>query len=116
MIPVGMLVPAYKNIEIVKVKKKYDNASFDKLENLFDKSSTPKDHTSIKELKQKKYTVEEKRETNKEAYKPWDDELDSLLKKMFSNGAEISYLAEKFGRTKGAIISRLKKLNIYEDS
>lgn len=106
--------PTHKNIEVVKAKKKYDNAFYENLSDIFDKTPKAKDSSAIKDLKQKKYTLEEKRQVNKDAYNPWDEELDFLLTKMYKNGAEINYLAERFGRTKGAIISRLKKLNIYE--
>ncbi len=107
--------PAHKNIEIVKAKKKYDNAFYENLSDIFDKTPKAKNHSTIKDLKQKKYTLEEKRDENKDAYKPWDEELDSLLTKMYRNGAEINYLADKFGRTKGAIISRLKRLNVFDE-
>jgi F-box protein 18 (helicase) len=58
----------------------------------------------------KSYTLEG--QVNKDAYTPWNDELDQLLKQMYNNGASITSLAEQFGRTKGAVILRLKKLNI----
>lgn len=62
-----------------------------------------------------RWTLEEKRQQHQDAYKPWDEELDSLLLRMYHNGAPLAHLAEQFGRTRGAIISRLKKLNVYDD-
>lgn len=66
-------------------------------------------------LKEKSYTVSEKRELNKDAYQPWTPELDKALKKMVDSGASISKMAEHFGRTKGAIYSRLKKLDYFSE-
>jgi hypothetical protein len=54
-----------------------------------------------------------KRETNKDAYKPWTPELDEELKDHYDNGTALGKIAAHFGRTKGAIISRLRKLNHY---
>lgn len=62
---------------------------------------------------EKSYTVFEKRQSNKEAYQPWTPELDKELMAMVDAGASIGSLAEYFGRTKGAIYSRLKKLDYY---
>jgi F-box protein, helicase, 18 len=64
-------------------------------------------------LKEKAYTVAEKRGLNKDAYQPWTPELDKALKRMVDSGASISKMAEHFGRTKGAIYSRLKKLEYF---
>jgi hypothetical protein len=50
---------------------------------------------------------------NKDAYQPWTPELDKALKRMVDSGASISKMAEHFGRTKGAIYSRLKKLDYF---
>ncbi len=60
--------------------------------------------------KEKTYTVATKRETHKDAYQPWTTELDKELKEMADKGTSVSKMAEHFGRTKGAIHSRLKKL------
>lgn len=65
--------------------------------------------------KEKAYTVLQKRETHKDAYKPWTQEQDEELKEFFKNGMSISQLTAYFNRTKGAIISRLKKLGYYGD-
>jgi F-box protein 18 (helicase) len=72
--------------------------------------------TSGMKLKEKTYTVAEKRELNKDAYQPWTPELDKTLKGMVDSGASIGKMAERFGRTKGAIYSRLKKLDYFSDA
>jgi len=62
---------------------------------------------------EKAYTIEEKRQSNKEAYQPWSSELDKELIEMADTGAAIGTMAEYFGRTKGAVYSRLKKLDYF---
>lgn len=46
------------------------------------------------------------------AYKQWNDKADNLLRKFFKKGLSTKELSELFGRTNGAIVSRLKKLGI----
>ncbi|ULQ55991.1 UvrD-helicase domain-containing protein [Flavihumibacter rivuli] len=58
----------------------------------------------------KTYTVLEKRRMHKNAYERWTTELDTELKDMYYKGVQLAKLAEHFGRNKGAILSRLKKL------
>jgi superfamily I DNA/RNA helicase len=77
-------------------------------------NKTGKQSSGMK-LKEKSYTVSEKRGLNKDAYQPWTPELDKALKRMVDSGAPISKMAEHFGRTKGAIYSRLKKLDYFFD-
>lgn len=64
---------------------------------------------------EKTYTVVQKREVHKDAYQPWTPELDRSLKEMYDSGATIGKIAARFGRTKGAIYSRLKKLDYWGD-
>jgi len=120
-IPETFLPKAYKpsaNIHVVKTKlqttKGSDFAKSPVFQNTVPLPGTFKT-VPLSRSTSKSYTVEEKRQENKDAYKPWDNELDNLLKQMYTNGASITRLAEQFGRTKGAIISRLKKLNVYDD-
>lgn len=65
------------------------------------------------DYREKAYTVPEKRQSHKEAYQPWTPELDKELMTKADTGASIGSLAEQFGRTKGAIYARLKKLDYY---
>ena len=67
-----------------------------------------------KQVKEKTYKVEEVREKHKDAYKPWTDELDNELRTMFLDGTNLKELATHFDRTRGAITSRLVKLNLSE--
>lgn len=57
---------------------------------------------------------EQIREKHKDAYKPWTTELDDELTVMYCEGVNIRDMSKHFGRTKGAIRSRIKKLELVE--
>ena len=54
------------------------------------------------------------RESNPSAYRPWSPELDEELETMFDAGNTYQEIAVEFERTKGAIISRLKKIGLIQ--
>jgi hypothetical protein len=56
------------------------------------------------------YTVEEKRKTHPNAYKPWTDQEEEDLAARCAQGVLLAELAQEFGRNKGAIASRLMKI------
>ncbi len=58
----------------------------------------------------KTYTIEGVRKDYKSAYSKWTNELDNELLDLELRGKSTSEMATYFGRTKGAIRSRLKKL------
>jgi len=60
------------------------------------------------------YAVEEVRTKHKDAYKPWTPELDDELTARYCEGLGLADIAIHLGRTKGAIISRIKKLELEE--
>ena len=62
----------------------------------------------------KTYSVDEVKTRHKDAYKPWTQELDDELTVMYCEGINTKDLAKHFGRTKGAIRSRIKKLELEE--
>ena len=66
------------------------------------------------EKKEKAYSVEEIRTRHQDAYKPWTPELDKELTMMYCEGINNRDMAKHFGRTKGAISSRIKKLQLEE--
>lgn len=53
--------------------------------------------------------------THRNAYTKWNDKADNHLRLLFNQGISIEQLSELFGRTKGAILSRLKKLNVIQE-
>lgn len=62
----------------------------------------------------KSYTFEQVRKDFKDAYKPWTEELDHELTIMYCEGISMIDLSKHFGRTRGAIRSRIKKLDLKE--
>jgi F-box protein, helicase, 18 len=62
----------------------------------------------------KSYTFDKVRESYKDAYKPWTDDQDDELTDMYINKKTLKEMAEYFGRTKGAIMSRIKRLDLSE--
>ncbi len=63
---------------------------------------------------EKAYDVSTIRQQKKGAYLPWTAELDEQLTTMFCEGKDIHEMADHFGRTKGAIQSRIKKLELFD--
>lgn len=64
--------------------------------------------------KEKNYSVDEARKKNSNAYQPWTKEDDDRLEVLFADGADVKQLCEEFGRNKGAIVSRINKLELKE--
>jgi F-box protein 18 (helicase) len=62
----------------------------------------------------KAYSVDGVRGKYKDAYRPWTDELDRELTTMYCKDGNIRVLAKHFGRTNGAIVSRIKKLELKQ--
>jgi F-box protein 18 (helicase) len=60
------------------------------------------------------YSVEVVREKHNSAYRPWTPLLDEELTKMYCEGITVKDMAKHFGRTKGAIESRISKLELME--
>jgi len=70
-----------------------------------------------KEKKRKKQETEKKRAkslpiSHPKAYTRWTPEEDQKLKKLWNKGKQMPQLMEEFGRKKGALVSRLKKLSL----
>lgn len=58
------------------------------------------------------FSVEKIRKKHRAAYKPWTPQLDDELAEMHSEGIAVTELSKHFGRTRGAILSRIKKLEL----
>ena len=54
--------------------------------------------------------MEQQKQLHANAYAKWTEEDDTLLWELFSQGASVNELMERFGRNRGSIRSRLKKL------
>lgn len=80
-----------------------------------DKRSPPiKEKQSGSAARQKSYTMGEVREKHSDAYKPWTSEQDDELTIMYCKEVPIRAMASHFGRTMGAIRSRIKKLELED--
>ncbi len=98
--------PASKRIHITRVAKEDEKPSTTQ-------NKTIKENVELKGT-EKSYSVEEVRTRYKDAYKPWTQELDDELTVMYYKGFNVKDIAKHFGRTKGAIRSRIKKLELEE--
>lgn len=98
--------PSSEQIHIMRVAKEEKQVST----NL---NPTIKEKTEING-NEKAYSVDEVRTRHKDAYKPWTQVLDDELTVMYCEGVNVKDLAKHFGRTKGAIRSRIKKLELEE--
>lgn len=63
---------------------------------------------------QKKFTKESKQLVHKNAYEKWSTEDDEKLELFFCEGKSVAELSEIFKRNKGAIRSRINKLELKE--
>lgn len=61
---------------------------------------------------EKAYSVEAIRKEHSGAYASWNSDDDAQLKRMFNSGKKIPDISAHFGRTTGAIRSRLKKIGL----
>ena len=70
---------------------------------------------NIEERVKPAYNVEEIRRQHPQAYAKWSSEDDERLKEMYAAGTTVAELARHFGRNRGAIRSRLKKLGLSQE-
>lgn len=99
--------PKSSQIRIIKVLSKEEHEQFKKTEEAHEAEN--KENNT-----EKAYSVDEVRTKHKDAYKPWTPELDNELTVMFCEGVNLKDMAKHFGRTSGAITSRIKKLELKE--
>ncbi len=59
--------------------------------------------------------MERQKQLHSQAYQPWTEDDDKKLLKLFERGFTVTELADFFERGRGAITSRLKKLNIFNE-
>ena len=62
----------------------------------------------------KAYSVQAIRKSYKGAYQKWTDFEDSELTEMYCEGLSVREMSEHFGRTKGAVQTRIKKLRLHD--
>lgn len=66
------------------------------------------------QIPEKKYSVEEIRTKHANAYRPWTGEEDEKFEILRLQGKTVKELGEIFGRQKGAISSRLRKMGLQK--
>ena len=66
---------------------------------------------NLKKIEKKTYSFDEKRKKNKYAYEKWTKEEDHLLKLHYKRKDSLNDLCDFFGRSRGAILSRLNKIS-----
>jgi hypothetical protein len=64
--------------------------------------------------KEKAYSVEEIRLKNPNAYAKWSNEDDDRLEQLYCQGSSVGELTKLLGRNRGAIESRIKKLELKD--
>jgi hypothetical protein len=116
-----LLTKRILNIEKNRINTLFGNL-FDKIiideveeEIVLDKNSLNKNNNSDKKSKSEYHKKLEKiREKYPNAYKPWKETDDILLRDYFNHGKSYSEISEKFRRKPSAIKSRLRKLGLIE--
>ena len=58
--------------------------------------------------------LEKTRKTHANAYRPWTDQEEAQLKKLFHRGIPVKEIAVTLGRQIGGVRSRMKKLALKE--
>lgn len=109
LVPKSFIASPYIHVEKPENNNDYENVATSKKKPALTITSISNKQIT-KQAGEKAYTVNQKREINKDAYKPWTAALDSELEELYDDGWSISDLTIHFKRTKGAILSRLKKL------
>jgi len=98
--------PASSQIHIIKAVKEEpakSQSQFGK-NNLYELQPSTEKANSFQQIRQ----------THKSAYLPLTDELDEELTTMYCEGVNIRDMMKHFGRTRGAINSRIRKLELEE--
>ena len=98
--------PHFPNIHKMRVKKEVDKTEI---------TIEPVSAVILKEYPDiKAFSVDKISEKYHDACKPWTTEMDDELTVMYCEGVTIRDMAKHFGRSKGAIRSRIKKLELEE--
>jgi F-box protein, helicase, 18 len=65
-------------------------------------------------VKEKAWSIGKIRSKHKEAYRPWTTEMDDELTVMYCEGINLRDMAKQLGRSRGAIMARIVKLDLEE--
>lgn len=97
--------PKSAQIHVMRVESEEEQSEKSVIEKIESKSN---------KSKEKAYSIEKIREKHNGAYRPWTTELDDELTVLYCEGINVRDLSKHFERTKGAIRSRIKKLELEE--
>ena len=97
--------PGSPNIQIIKPEEKEGDSQSSPAEK---EISTEEKETP----RQKTYVLDDVRKEFKEAYQPWTEDADNELRQILREGLNTRQIAGHFGRTTGAVRSRVKKLGL----
>lgn len=97
---------AYDIDDQLRIKSKADSARLSALEAKLEKINLKQAETAKAGWSAK---IEKMRETYPNAYRPWTDAQDSLLKQEFQNGQSLKELSKLLGRHEGSVTMRLQK-------
>ena len=104
-----------KNTEIVEVTYTDEGLYLKLNEPIPFKWEKKGDHYFLSFTNEKKIrSVAEIQEQHPQAYKPWSIEDDDRLEVLFSEGKSVKEICADLGRMKGAVYSRIKKLELRE--
>jgi F-box protein, helicase, 18 len=113
-IPEGLVPKDFPPSPHISIGKKEEPGKESGQEKKLKTESKAKFKTKETNSAAKSYTVDAVRESYKDAYKPWSDYQDDELTNMYIEKRTLREMADHFGRTKGAIITRIKKLELSE--
>ena len=99
------MFPVSAQIRVLKVVNEEDGKPVDSV-------ATISKVVKSENQKEQSYSFDTIREKYKDAYKPWTAELDKQLEYLCCDGLETKELAKYFGRSTGAIRSRITKLGL----
>jgi ATP-dependent exoDNAse (exonuclease V) beta subunit len=108
-----------KSVIVLKHEKSDESPDYDferpdhrKTQDRITLSDIMDDLSAFGQPREKSYTVEQVRKKHGAAYKSWTKLEDQELTQLVDRGLTLKDLARHFGRSKGAIASRVKKLKL----
>lgn len=118
---ITLIITNSKKLKSVQSEKDAVQQNYNYLAKEFEayKTTLPTELKSTKQeildsQNEKKYTKESKQLEHKNAYEKWTNEDDEKLEVLYCEGKTVSELSELFKRNQGAILARIKKLELKE--
>lgn len=107
---------AYREASL-RAEARYEHMPEDELEQLFRNFLIVSGGSPRKSgIKKKGSGFDAIRKEHASAYQRWTAEEDTKLAKLYHKGVQMKELTETFGRKRGAIVSRIKKLGLAKEN